>query len=229
MQENKMYYPRFDEPKEFFVSAEPCSIAWKIKVDGEIADVSQFNSAVEVLGRAKEDDKVIIYLQSPGGSLDATDSILHAMRNCEAPIHIVATGNCSSAATFILLESDSFELSDNFNALLHCGSVGAGGNTNEFRKSAVFYSGYMEKTLRKNYEGFLSEKELDDMLNGQDIWLDAQAWCDRFVQRMEYFKAKADQYQAEVKRLENELAESSKFTPADKPKRPVGRPRKVAK
>lgn len=202
----KSFYPGYNEPREFNAYMRVKSKKVVIEIDGEIESSSQFRLAIAAMSETDEGDTVIINLQSPGGSMDATDSILHAMKQCDAHIHVIATGNCSSAATFILLECDSFELSDNFNALIHCGSVGAAGNTNEFRKSSVFYNNYMEKTMRDAYKGMLSEEELVAMLNGQDIWLDAQAWCDRYEARYRYFVEKAEETQANVARLKADLA-----------------------
>lgn len=162
-----------------------------IDIDKPIEEVSQFNDAIRVLEVADEDNPVQINLQTPGGSLDATDALIHAMRKCKGHIHIVATGGVHSCGTLILLEADSFELSDNFNSLIHNGSLGTGRvNLNEYVSQTAFAAKWMPNVFRKAYEGFLTEEEIDGMLKGQDLWLDADGWMARWNMRNAYFKAK---------------------------------------
>ena len=155
---------------------------------GYIEEPSQFSNIISVLGIMKEQDTFVLNLQSGGGNLDASDAILHAMYKCLGHIHVVATGNCSSAATLILLSADSYELSNGFNALLHGGSLGSGGTYSEYRQQTAFFNKFMEKTLREAYVGFLTEAEMDSMLDGRDIILDAEGWQERYDKRNEYFK-----------------------------------------
>lgn len=189
-------------------SVEPFSVSYipnksgtyTITIGKAISCVDQFEYAIQVLEMATENDQVVIRLQSPGGALDAADAFIHAMRGCIAPIHIVATGNVSSAASFILLESSSFELSDGFSALLHCGSLGSGGAYNEYKQQTDFYNKFMPATMRRYYEGFLDEVEIHDMLNGKDIILDAQGWVDRHNKRNEYIAKKMAEFQKAQKK-----------------------------
>lgn len=173
---------------------------FKINIHGPIYSADQFILASQALEAADEEDTIEISLQSPGGSLDVTDYFIHCMRKTAGHIHISASGNVSSAATLILLQADSFDLSEHFNSTLHSGSIGSGGNYNEYRAQVAFYPQWMEKALRSGYEGFVSEKELDDMLEGKDIILDAAGWLDRYNKRNEYFLAKEAAAKAPVKK-----------------------------
>lgn len=180
-------------PEPFNVNYIPEKIGkFTIDIDDGISCVAQFQDAIRVLEMSDEDNPVQINLQSPGGSLDATDAFIHGMRKCKGHIHIVATGNCSSAASLILLQADSFELSEGFNSLIHNGSLGSIGNFNEFVAKAKFDSEVMPKTFRSYYEGFLTEQEIDGVIRGDNLWIDAQGWMDRVTYRNEYFKAKEE-------------------------------------
>jgi ATP-dependent protease ClpP protease subunit len=204
-------YSRY-EPAEFQVSFVPNKGGvWLIEITDDIEAVDQFSTAIHALGLAKEDDEVEITLQCNGGSVDATDALIHAMRKCQAPIHILASGGCHSAASMILLEGDSFELSDGFNALLHCGQNGAGGGVNEYMAKSTFDAEFRTRKFKEAYEGFLSPDEIDNMLKGQDIWLDNKMWYERSLVRMEYFQKKqadfeADQQAAIVAKMEEDIA-----------------------
>ena len=180
-----------DEPREFNVQFIPNrSGTYVIDINAAIEDVSQFATAIQVLGMAKEEDEVEIHLQCPGGNVDASGAFLHALRKCQAPIHMIASGGVHSAATHILLDADSFELAENFNSLIHNGSSGAGGNINEYHAKSDFDKTFIYKTYESIYEGFLEPSEFKDMMRGDNIWLDAQQWHDRALKRSEYFRAK---------------------------------------
>lgn len=171
------------------VSGRPRAMIYEADLHGYIVSPSQFSQIITVLNMMDEDDIFILNIQSGGGDIDSTDSLVHAFRKCRGTIHCVCSGNCSSAATFILLEADSFELSEGFHAVCHSGSVGSGGTYSEYRQQTAFYNRFMESTLRKAYQGMFSEDELDAMLDGRDFILDAQEWSERYEKRNEYFQA----------------------------------------
>lgn len=180
-----------DGYQEFAVGYIPHrSGTYRIEISGDIEHVDQFSTAIQVLEQAKEEDEVVIYLQTNGGSVDAGEAFIHAMRKCEAPIHIVATGGVHSMGTHILMEGDSLELSSGFNALVHCGSNGAYGTAYEYHTKSAFDADFRVRQFREAYEGMFSAKEIDDILAGKDYWLDGQGWMDRAMKRSEYFKNK---------------------------------------
>lgn len=208
--------------QEFMVGYIPHkSGTYRIEIDNYIESVSQFSTAIQVLENAKEDDEVVVYLQTGGGSVHAGEAFIHALRKCAAPVHMIATGGVHSMGTQILLEADSIELSYGFNACIHCGSDGAYGNVNEYVAKSKFDIDFRNKQFRDVYEGFLTEKELDAMLDGKDIWLDAEGWMKRALVRSDYFRAKMEaMLQAEDEAIiaEIEAAEAGS--------KPVKKPRK---
>lgn len=221
------------EPQEYMVGFIPHrSGTYRIEIDKVIECVSQFSTAIQVLENAKEEDEIVIMLQCGGGSVNAGEAFIHAMRKCAAPIHIVATGGVHSMATCILLEADSLELSHGFNAVLHAGYDGAGGTVAEYRAKSKFDEQFRDRQFRETYEGFLSEDEMNDMLDGKDIWLDADGWLERALARSEYFKAKyeaqdSDAAVAEV--FETELEQAMEAIEAELEKRKPAKPRKTSK
>ena len=189
------------EPREFGVNFIPHkSGTYIIEINAQIENVSQFSTAIQVLGMAKEDDDVEIHLQSPGGLVDASGAFIHAMQKCMAPIHIIATGGCHSAATHILLQATSFELAENFNSLIHNGASGAGGAINQYIAQAEFEKKFIREQYKMIYQGFLTDEEFEGMMRGDDIWLDAQAWVDRYAKRNEYLKKKVEEFEKAQKK-----------------------------
>lgn len=151
-----------------------------IQLFGPIEEVAQFADAIEVLQEAGEQDLVVLHLSTPGGSVDATDSFLHYWNECRARKIVIASGGVHSAGSMILLAADEFQLSENFNCLIHVGSFGAGGKTSDVASQVAFEVPFMTKLMRRVYEGFLTEQELDQLVAGKDFWFDN----DEFLRRV---------------------------------------------
>lgn len=159
-----------------------------------IESPSQFSNVIMALGLMKENDCMELNISGPGGSVDAADALLHAMTKCEGHIHGIATGGVHSMMSGILLMCDSFELSQGFSSLIHAGSTGMGADFQEFKQFAQFNIDAVEKQIRRVYgEGFLSESEIDEVLNGKPIVLDADGWLKRAEQRNEWRRANAEE------------------------------------
>lgn len=204
----------YESPKEYNVSFFPNKNGvYVIEIDSTIEEVSQFSTAIRVLGMAKQEDQVEIHLQCPGGNVDAAGAMLHAMHKCEADVHIVASGGCHSASTHILLAADSFELAENFNALIHNGSSGSIGAINEYHAKSDFDKPFIYNLYKEIYEGFLSDAEFVSMMDGKNIWLNAADWCERATKRQAYFEAKYKAFQ------EAEQAPTAKAKPSRKASR----------
>lgn len=176
---------------------------------GYIEEPAQFADMVTALELMEPEDNMIVNLQSNGGCASTTDMILHALRKTKGNVHFVATGQNASAATIILLEAQSFELSENFSALIHCGGLGDGGTLSEFRQSSPHHIKMMERLIRNTYAGFMSEKEIESMLDGKDYWMDAEEWCERHEQRNKWMEE-------EVAKFEKKALEALK--PPKKPR-----------
>ena len=43
----------------------------------------------------------------------------------------------------------------------------------------------MEERFKAQYEHFLTPQEIDELLKGQDMWLNAQQWAERYNKRNE--------------------------------------------
>lgn len=220
---NGMYYS--DYPEEYSVSFFPNKGGtYVIEINDEIAHVSQFQTAVQVLNMAKPEDEIEIRLSCcPGGSVDAGDTMLHAMRRTEAHIKIIASGGTHSMATQLLIEADEFELSNGFNACIHAGYNGSSGTVAEYNTKSKFDFEFRTQQFKESYEGFLTPQEIDEVLAGRDIWLTAQNWCDRAMARMEYFQNKWETIEKEAiaaakpKRAKNPQTKKTVVDNSDKP------------
>jgi ATP-dependent protease ClpP protease subunit len=150
---------------------------------GPILSPKQFVAALEVLKDASEDDEFVINIQTPGGSIEATDTLLQAIVNTKAHVHVNATGDVCSAGTAIMLAGDSYTISDNARFLIHNGSAGSGGKTSDYKAWALSDIEFMEKFMKNTYKHFFTDEELDQLVNGKDFWLNPEDFIARSEQR----------------------------------------------
>lgn len=189
--EHKKEMSTYGDADQFPISYEAHkSGTYHIYLFGAIETPNQFIGAIEVMRMATENDTIVIHLQSCGGSLDATDTLIQAMRECEAPVVVRASGGCHSAGSLILLEADHFTLSENFSSLIHNGSTGSIAKFSDYKSETQFTVKWMERTFRTAYEGFLTEQEIEDVLKGVDLWLDGNEWSVRAQARNAYAQQK---------------------------------------
>ena len=190
-----------NEPQEFTVTYTPIkSGIFNVYIFGVIESALQFVNAIEVMSAATERDEVHIHLSTDGGSLDATDTFLASMSRCEGKVVCHSSGGTHSAGTIILLNADEFSLSENANFLIHNGGAGSGGKFSDFVAQSKHTIEYMERVLRKTYKHFLTNEELDALIEGKDFWLNAEEFAERYEIRnqalMEEFETAQEQAEA---------------------------------
>lgn len=152
-----------------------------IPIDEEFTSPSYYRNVFNALLDANEDDTVIFMFNSPGGMLSGLLTLLEGVKMTEATTMAVLIGECSSAASILALHCDSIFVSESATMLAHDISYGTGGKGSDVLSHVQHVSKTSEKLLRKTYEHFLSAKEIDEMLNGRQIFLDS----DEIKQRLE--------------------------------------------
>ncbi len=90
----------------------------------EVTDKS-VSGLLSLLRTAREEDDITIYINSPGGSVEAGMPVLEAMQESKANhIEAVVTGMAASMAEGIALESDHVTMKPNTKLMFHYGDVG---------------------------------------------------------------------------------------------------------
>ena len=167
------------------------SVEYKIHINGELVDHAQIEDVITVLDLAEEQDRVTIYLSSPGGNVDVGNSIVHAMEKCRAEIYVVGSGSICSMAPFILFSADGFELEPYTSVMFHSISFGQYAEGVDVEKYAKFVNRKAKQMFTDRLEGFFSKEEIDNILDRKDeIWMDADEFVERFEKRQEFLQNK---------------------------------------
>jgi ATP-dependent protease ClpP protease subunit len=179
------------------------------KLDEPVAEPSYYRNIVDVCLQAKEDDEILFFLNTPGGLYSGLTTVLDAILRTEATTIAVIQGECHSAGSIIALHCNLVDVSPYATMLAHSISYGTGGKDADIVAHVTHTTKQANSIVRETYEGFLTEQEIAQVLDGKQLYMDAEEIVARLEARDEYFDA-------QVQALAEEAAvEASK--PVSKP------------
>ena len=165
---------------------------YTVTIDEAFTEPSYYRGVVSMLMGASEEDTVIFLINSPGGRLSGLLTLLEGVNMTDATTLAIIVGECSSAASMFALHCDQVFVSENATMLCHNVSYGTNGKGSDVLAHVNHVAKTSEKLLRSTYLNFLSEKEVLELLNGQEIYLDSDEIKARLEQKQ---KATEDQEQ----------------------------------
>ena len=180
-------------------ASKPMATFHEFYLTGRIEEADEYISVFDMIRHAREEDVVKIYVNSPGGDLFTALQFGRAMGDSDATIIVSVEGQCCSAATIIALAADMVELSNHCVWMCHNYSSGAAGKGGELYDQMNFERTWSEGLFRDVYDGFLTDKEINAMLDGRDIWLASDDVMKRLEQRHNKMKRKAKKTMQEIK------------------------------
>jgi len=180
-----LMYPRL-------VETTPIAFRHVIRVNRDIGDPSEWVEEISTIQNASPNDVIHITINSGGGSLYTTTEILSAIAQTQAHVITEITGECCSAATLIFLAGHEFLVSDDASFMLHSASYGAWGTESNVYDNVSHSRKQIHKLMRKYYKDFLTDAELDLMLEGKEFWMGAEEVIERLEKRNEAIQKELD-------------------------------------
>lgn len=139
---------------------------------GNIESADEYIDWFDTMRHAGKNDVIKIYINSYGGDMFTAIQFLRVLNETEATIIVSVEGACMSAATMIFMCADNIEVSDHSMFMFHNYSGGTIGKGGEMLDQLQHERVWSEKLLRSVYEDFLTEAEIQAMLNNKDLWMD---------------------------------------------------------
>ena len=171
-------------------ASKPMATFHEFYLTGRIEEADQYIAVFDMIRHATSEDVVKIYVNSPGGDLFTALQFGRAMGDSDATIIVSVEGQCCSAATIIALAADMVELSNHCVWMCHNYSSGMIGKGHELHSQAEFERDWSIKLMKDIYDGFLSESEIQRMLNGADIWMGTDDVMERLNKRQKHMQKK---------------------------------------
>ena len=178
-------------------------------IDQPFVDSSYYRTVIAMLNDAGPDDLVIFHLNSPGGLLSGLQSLVEAVKGTEAHTVAYIVGQCASAASIFSMYCDSVVVSDMASVMIHNVSYATGGKNSDIIAHTQHIAKTSEKLIRETYQGYLTEKEIEEVLNGREIYFDAEEARERFEKRVKYFEELYSEPEPQPKKPSRKKKESS--------------------
>ena len=174
---------------------------------GEILGPEHYTEWFHTIRHSSEADVIFIHINSPGGDLATAVQFMRVLDETEAMIVCSVEGNCMSAATLIFLRADKFSISDYSTFMFHNYSSIMGGKGGELHDRIVHDKDWSEKILRGSYTDFLTEAEIQSILDNKDIWLTGPDVGARLENKLNKMEKKAKK---EAKKLAKKAAKKER-------------------
>jgi ATP-dependent protease ClpP protease subunit len=150
---------------------------------GEIGHPEEYVSLCQLLRSMSQVDRMTLHINSTGGRLDTTIMLINAIRECAGIVHSFIEYECASAVTLIFLSCSEWSWSQQAKFMTHTASYGSYGKEGEVFAEVTFNRVHLHKMLRDFYTGFLTDTEIQQVIGGLDIYLDA----DQIAERMDKY------------------------------------------
>ena len=156
---------------------------YTVPIDEGIMEPSYYRGIVNMLSNANEQDIVIFKINSPGGRMDGLLSLLDAIDTTEAMTIADITGECASAASILALNCDQCVVGKHAELLAHEVRYGIGGKSSDNLSHVQHIKKISDKLIWDTYEGFLTDDEIESVLNGKELFLDSDEIVERLNKR----------------------------------------------
>jgi ATP-dependent protease ClpP protease subunit len=178
----------------------PLAKVHKFYLSGEIKAPSEYVPWFETIRNANETDVVVLHINSYGGDLFTAIQFMRAMAETKANIVASVEGACMSAATVIFLSAKNWEISRHSMFMFHNYSSGSFGKGGEMYDNIVHEREWSQKLWKDVYSGFLTEGEINSILQNKDIWMSGEEVSKRLHSKVKPQKSKSPRKKKPVSR-----------------------------
>jgi len=124
-----------------------------------------------------------IHLNTPGGLIDSAVKICDAITNTKATVIVHLTGTVASAGTMIAMCANDLIVSEHLAFMVHNYSSGLQGKGGELKVQQKFMDKQLNNAFKTLYKGFLTTKEIKEVIDDKDMWMDAKEVRERWSKK----------------------------------------------
>lgn len=182
------------------ITVAPKGLLFTIYLDEVFENNEYYREVLNVLETATENDEIILQINSDGGSLVAGLPIINAMKETKALTTTRLLCEANSLASMILLMGDNIHVAPYSSMLVHSVSFGVGGKGVDVKAQVDHTMKRCEEIFRDVYEFFLSEEEMEKVLNGKEEFYDFEQITTRLASRRDKLLQEQQEF---LEKLEN--------------------------
>lgn len=144
---------------------------YSVYLNGQVCASHYYREFFNLLRNAEQSDNFIIYLNNSGGYVHTGIEIINSMKACHGTIYIVISGPIYSMAPIIALHGDKIYVEDDTHMMFHSYSGGMMGKQHEMEADLKGHKALYNQQFKSTVKGFLTAKEVNDILNGKDLYI----------------------------------------------------------
>ena len=153
-------------------------------LSGDVESSEEYIEWFDIIRSASQNDVIKIYINSPGGDLFTAIRFLRVLTDTEASVIISVEGACMSAATLIFMCGHQYEISPHSMFMFHNYSSGVVGKGGEMYDRLQHERSWSEKLFRDVYADFLTDREIKQILENKDLWMDGDEVIKRLKKKI---------------------------------------------
>lgn len=177
-----------------------------VYLDEAVMELAYYRNLLHYIRTMEEGDELRIWVDTPGGYLDTTLALIDAINNTEGNVTVIVSGKAHSAGGLLALAAPSLMIGDNASFMCHTASWGPGvGKHNNIVESVNYTTAQVNGIVKKYYKFFLTDQEIDMMLNGKDFWFDADECKARLENRVKLQDAALAEAKLKVEQAATEV------------------------
>ena len=159
-----------------------------VYISDGIGEPGLYNEVCHMLRTSNKYETITIHLNTPGGIVDSAFMIIDAIKQSKAKVQAHLSGMVASAGTMIALSCDSLKVAKHTSFMVHNYSGGIAGKGHEMKARQEFADRSLAKAFTEFYEGFLTEAEIQEVIDGKDLWIDEIEVLERWANKLTYNK-----------------------------------------
>lgn len=147
----------------------------------DIKDPEYYSDLFYILKTAKDVDMINLHINSHGGNADSLIQMRTYIRECDATVIGFAEGFVASAGSMLFLACNAWNVFPNLSFMCHNYSGGTAGKGSEMASQMDFEKVWSRELMYDCYKGFLTDKEIEEMLAGKDFWMGSKEVSERLT------------------------------------------------
>lgn len=179
-------------------------VQYSVNVSQVFGSPHTFDEVMHLLSVATPEDVINFNINSNGGDFYSLVALRNAIRQTEAQVYMNLLGMCASAGSALFLENaDGYTIHEDSCMMIHSTQCGTGyTDANTIATRAEHNKRINERFIRNTYKDFLTEDEIESVLNAKEIYLEDYEIRERLQQREE-MKAQQQQLQTTQNAFDN--------------------------
>ena len=162
-------------------------VHYSVNVSQVFGSPHSFDEVIHLLSVATPEDIINFNINSNGGDFYSLVALRNAIRQTEAQVYMNLLGMAASAGSALFLENaDGYKIHEDSCMMIHSMQCGTGyTDANTIATRAEHNKKINERFVRNTYKDFLTEDEIESVLNSREIYLEDFEIRERLEKREE--------------------------------------------